>query len=69
MSARKELVVPAGLLRRLAEEHGTPLYVYDLPTMRSRVAELAGFDVVRYALKANSNLSVLALSSKRRPSR
>jgi len=58
--ADKELPLPEELLADLARVHGTPLYVYDLATMRSRLAELAGFDVVRYALKANSNLSVLA---------
>jgi diaminopimelate decarboxylase len=55
----KALPLPEGLLAELAREHGTPLYVYDLGTMRARLAELGGFDVVRYALKANSNLSVL----------
>lgn len=54
-------------LTRLAREHGTPLWVYDGATIEARVASLArgasgaGFDVVRYAQKANSNLAVLAL--------
>lgn len=48
-------------LRALAQQHGTPLYVYDASIVRRRVAELAGFDVVRYAQKANSNLSILEL--------
>jgi diaminopimelate decarboxylase len=48
------------LLAALAREHGTPLYVYHLPTVRERVARLAGeFDVVRYAQKANSHPDVL----------
>ena len=54
-------------LAALAREHGTPLYVYDLGTVRARVAEVTSappgaraFDVVRYAQKANSNLTLLA---------
>jgi len=47
------------LLTRLAREHGTPLYVYDAATIESRIRDLAGFDRVRYAQKANSNLAVL----------
>ena len=50
---------PDPLLRDLAREHGTPLYVYSAEGIRRRVDELAGFDVVRYAQKANSNLAVL----------
>ncbi|MFN0009186.1 MAG: diaminopimelate decarboxylase [Planctomycetota bacterium] len=48
-------------LAALAREHGTPLYVYDASIVARRVAELSTFDVVRYAQKANSNLSVLDL--------
>lgn len=55
------------LLASLAREHGTPLYVYDLGVVRARAAELSSapagarpFDVVRYAQKANSNLTLLA---------
>ncbi len=47
------------LLHALAGRWGTPLYVYDFEVVRERVALLAGFDVVRYAQKANSNLSLL----------
>lgn len=49
------------LLRALAERHGTPLFVYDAATVRARVAELGGFDRVRYAAKANANLALLRL--------
>jgi diaminopimelate decarboxylase len=49
------------LLERLAREHGTPLYVYDADLIRARVAELRGFDVVRYAQKAWSNVHLLRL--------
>jgi len=55
------------LLRELAERHGTPLYVYDAAGVRERLARLyaagrgRGFDVVRYAQKANPNLALLRL--------
>jgi diaminopimelate decarboxylase len=45
----------------LAEQFGTPLFVYDAATIRHRIAELAQFDVIRYAQKACSNLSILEL--------
>jgi diaminopimelate decarboxylase len=49
------------LLRELAVRHGTPLYVYDATTIERRVRDLAAFDVVRYAQKANGNLAVLGV--------
>lgn len=52
-------VLDDALLARLAHEHGTPLYVYDAATIQQRIRDLAGFDRVRYAQKANSNLAVL----------
>ncbi|MCH7229041.1 diaminopimelate decarboxylase [Haloferula sp. A504] len=53
-------------LQSLADEHGTPLYVYSANTFRDHYrrldAALAGVDhEVAYAVKANSNLSVLRL--------
>jgi diaminopimelate decarboxylase len=57
----KPRIFPDALLRELAREHGTPLYIYDAATIRARTAELAGFDRVRYAQKANSNLAILRL--------
>lgn len=53
-------------LQALAAEHGTPLYVYSAGTIldhyRRLDAALAGVDhEVAYAVKANSNLSVLRL--------
>ena len=50
---------PASKLEGLAERFGTPLYVYHFDTIRERVAQLGGFDVVRFAQKANSNLTLL----------
>src|SRR5690606_3111379 len=43
----------------LARQFGTPLYVYDLSMIQRRIADLAAFDVVRYAQKACSNLAIL----------
>lgn len=53
-------------LLKLAREHGTPLYVYSASTIRDHYkrldAALDGVDhEVAYAVKANSNLSVLRL--------
>jgi len=61
MTALKPRPFPDELLVALAREHGTPLYVYSADVIAARVRELAGFDVVRFAQKANSNLAVLAL--------
>lgn len=57
----KARILDDGLLTRLAREHGTPLWIYDAQIIEARVASLAGFDVVRYAQKANSNLAVLGV--------
>ena len=45
----------------LARRFGTPLYVYEADKIRSRLADLALFPVVRYAQKACSNLAILRL--------
>jgi diaminopimelate decarboxylase len=45
----------------LARQFGTPTYVYDAAMIRRRIADLAAFDVVRYAQKACSNLAILGL--------
>jgi diaminopimelate decarboxylase len=45
----------------LARDFGTPTYVYDTAVIEQRIADLAAFDVVRFAQKANSNLAVLDL--------
>ncbi|KAF1067435.1 MAG: Diaminopimelate decarboxylase [Pseudomonas citronellolis] len=49
------------LLARAAREHGTPLWCYDAAILRERIARLQGFDVVRFAQKACSNLHILRL--------
>lgn len=47
-------------LVQLARRYGTPLYVYDLASVASRVQAFSGFDSVRFAVKANPNLAVLS---------
>ena len=49
------------LIERMAREYGTPLYAYDAATIRERIESLRGFDVIRYAQKASSNLHLLRL--------
>lgn len=48
-------------LASIAQQYGTPVWVYDAPTIRSRIAALKSFDVVRFAQKANSNTHILRL--------
>ncbi|HAN97662.1 MAG TPA: diaminopimelate decarboxylase [Planctomycetaceae bacterium] len=52
-------------IRELAETFGTPTYVYDLSVVGKRIDDLAAFDVIRYAQKANSNLAVLDYARRR----
>ncbi len=49
------------LLWQLADEFGTPLWVYDSATIRQRIADLKAFDTVRFAQKACSNIHILQL--------
>ncbi|MBV2162758.1 MAG: diaminopimelate decarboxylase [Comamonas sp.] len=49
------------LLQDLADQHGTPLWVYDAATIRNRIAQLQSFDTVRFAQKACSNIHILRL--------
>ena len=46
---------------RLAEQFGTPTYIYDAAKIVLRIDDLKAFDVVRYAQKACSNLAILDL--------
>lgn len=48
-------------LREIAVREGTPTYVYDAGTIEARLADLDGYDRVRFAQKANPNLAVLEL--------
>ncbi|OHB78072.1 MAG: diaminopimelate decarboxylase, partial [Planctomycetes bacterium RBG_16_64_10] len=45
----------------LARQFGTPCYVYDAAKVVERIGDLAAFDVVRYAVKACSNLAIVDL--------
>ena len=51
----------AATLSQLAQQHGTPLWVYDAALIRERIGQLAAFDVVRFAQKACSNIHLLQL--------
>lgn len=48
----------------IAKTYGTPCWVYDAETIVSQINKLKKFDVIRYAQKANSNLSILKLMKK-----
>ncbi|MCX4750246.1 diaminopimelate decarboxylase [Kitasatospora sp. NBC_01287] len=48
-------------LARIAEEYGTPSWVYDAAHIRTQIARLRGFDVIRFAQKACSNTHILRL--------
>lgn len=50
--------VPVG---ELARQYGTPLFVYDAAGIRRQIDRLRRFDVIRYAQKANSNLTLLRI--------
>ncbi|MDO5113608.1 MAG: diaminopimelate decarboxylase [Planctomycetia bacterium] len=45
----------------IARQFGTPTFAYDEAMIRSRLADLQDFDVVRYAQKACSNLAILEI--------
>lgn len=45
----------------LAQQFGTPTFVYDAAKIVERIHDLAPFDVTRYAQKAASNLAILDL--------
>ena len=67
-SGERELLCDGVKLSRLAREYGTPLYVYSATSIRQRVGLFAdAFAGLRttlcYAVKANSNLSILRLLS------
>ncbi|HLO93556.1 MAG TPA: diaminopimelate decarboxylase [Burkholderiaceae bacterium] len=47
--------------QQLAQQFGTPLWTYDAPTIRERIAALKSFDTIRFAQKACSNTHLLRL--------
>jgi diaminopimelate decarboxylase len=48
-------------LARLAQQYGTPLWIYDAAVIRERIRQLRAFEVIRFAQKACSNINILAL--------
>ncbi len=48
-------------VQQLAEQFGTPVYVYDAAQIVERIEDLRAFDGIRYAQKACSNLAILDL--------
>ena len=48
-------------LSQLAQQHGTPLWVYDAAVIEAQINALRQFDVIRFAQKANSNTHILRL--------
>ncbi|MBT7936991.1 MAG: diaminopimelate decarboxylase, partial [Nitrospina sp.] len=47
-------------VRDIAKEFGTPVYAYSLETLRTSIAEIKKLaPVIRYAMKANSNVRIL----------
>ena len=48
-------------VQQLADQFGTPSFVYDAAQIVARVNDLKAFDVIRYAQKACSNLAILDL--------
>ncbi len=51
-------------LAQLAQQHGTPLWVYDAAVIERQVQALRHFDVIRFAQKANSNTHILRLMKR-----
>ncbi|MFJ8040741.1 diaminopimelate decarboxylase [Kitasatospora sp. NPDC096147] len=54
-------VIGADRIAAVAEQHGTPVWIYDAETIRTQIARLRRFDTVRYAQKASSNTHLLRL--------
>jgi diaminopimelate decarboxylase len=62
----KNLVTHIGGLPvvELAQNFGTPAFIYERDIIEKRIAELKAFEVVRFAQKACSNLAILTLMRK-----
>lgn len=60
---RSELIDPrlVQAALRTAQTLGTPFWLYDAQAIRDRVGQLTGFDTIRFAQKANSNIHILRL--------
>ncbi len=48
-------------LHELADQFGTPCYVYDAEKILNQIEKLSPFDTIRYAQKACSNIAILDL--------
>lgn len=69
MSSENSLAIQGVAFTQLAEQFGTPLYVYDSAKIVSQIQTLrnafAGVDLkIKYAAKALTNISILALMKK-----
>ncbi|MER5640783.1 diaminopimelate decarboxylase [Kitasatospora sp. NPDC002227] len=53
--------IDGALLAEAAERYGTPAWVYDAGAIRAQIEKLRGFDVIRFAQKACSNVHILRL--------
>jgi len=56
-----DTALTAASLHSLVAEFGCPVWAYDAEIIRRRIAQLAQFDVVRFAQKACSNIHILRL--------
>uniref|UniRef100_A0A914Z659 Orn/DAP/Arg decarboxylase 2 N-terminal domain-containing protein n=1 Tax=Panagrolaimus superbus TaxID=310955 RepID=A0A914Z659_9BILA len=56
-----ETVLTAKNLLSLPAKFGCPLWVYDADIIRQQIAKLRQFDVIRFAQKACSNISILKI--------
>jgi diaminopimelate decarboxylase len=67
-AAARQLNCEQVSLKELAEQFGTPLYVYSASSIRQRVRAFArafrGVSHICYSVKANSNLSILRLLAR-----
>jgi len=48
----------------LAQQFGTPAYIYDAVKIAERINDLRAFDSIRYAQKPCSNLAILDLARR-----
>ncbi|KQV18619.1 MULTISPECIES: diaminopimelate decarboxylase [unclassified Kitasatospora] len=53
--------IPGPRIAAVAEEFGTPVWIYDAEIIRAQIAKLRQFDTVRFAQKACSNTHLLRL--------
>ncbi|AHC73258.1 diaminopimelate decarboxylase [Candidatus Endolissoclinum faulkneri L5] len=49
------------MITALAVKLGTPFWLYDVSIIKRQIQRLRGFDIIRYAQKANGNISLLRI--------